>query len=146
MREFKPAHDLIREEFALLTLRRNMPQLRRASYRMRAGRLPGVKLPVGLRTGHTATLRVSPQQSDRVSLIYRREAQRARQVRGGDQAVRFRSCPAETPAFSHRGKVGPLTGWAGALRVSGPLCVRLQVQVDGEPREEIRLPLGRPCA
>src|SRR4051812_29870568 len=54
---FDPKRDLIRGPFALVTIKRELPRLSGASYRPNAGRLPVVKIPVGLRSGHRATLR-----------------------------------------------------------------------------------------
>jgi hypothetical protein len=144
LNRFNRRRDVIRGPFALVTLARDMPRLSQASYRPRAGRLAGVKLPIGLGAGHRATLRVSPAQREHAALLYRHQTQRANRVPDGDQAVTFKSCPADTPAFTG-GTVGPITGWAGELIVTGPRCVRLELLVDGERRPDIRLPLGRRC-
>ena len=141
---FERQRDVIRGRFALITIQRDLPRLSRARYRPRAGRLPGIKLPVGVHARHEATLRVAGSQRRHVALIYRHETHHAQRVRDGDRAVTFRSCPADTRGFSG-GTVGPITGWAGALIMSGPRCVRLEVRVDGERRPDIRLPLGRRC-
>jgi hypothetical protein len=101
-------------------------------------------MPVGLRAGHQATLRVFAAQRHHVALLYRHETQNAKRIRDGDRAVIFKSCRADTPAFSG-GTVGPITGWAGALVLTGPRCVRLVLRVDGRRRPDIRLPLGRRC-
>ena len=144
IRRFERRRDVIRGRFALITIQRDLPRLSRARYRPIAGRLPGIKLPVGVRARHEATLRVAASQRRHVALIHRHETQDARRIRDGDRAVTFTSCPADMPGFSG-GTVGPITGWAGALIMSGPRCVRLEVRVDGERRPDIRLPLGRPC-
>jgi hypothetical protein len=141
---FDPERDIVRGPFALVTVARDLPRLSRASYRPRGGRLAGVKLPVGLRDGHTATLSVAPAQRAHVALMYREATRDATSITEGDDAVSFRPCPAATPAFSG-GTVGPVTGWAGELMVTGPRCVRLELRVDGERRRNIRLPLGRRC-
>lgn len=94
--------------------------------------------------GHSATLSVAPNQRAYAALTYREETRDARRIQNGDEAVTFKPCPAETPAF-HGGTVGPITGWAGALIIAGPRCVRLQVRVDGQHRPDIKLPLGRRC-
>src|SRR4051794_8475922 len=56
---FDPKRDVVRGPFALVTIKRDLPRLVRAPNRPSAGRLPVVKLPVGLRAGHRATLRVA---------------------------------------------------------------------------------------
>lgn len=149
VKEFDRRRDIIRGPFALVTLARDLPRLSRASYRPRGGRLKGVKLPVGLRAGHRATLRVSAAQSKQAALLYRPKTRAANRIQDGDQAVTFNPCQPETPAFStgvaSGGTVGPITGWAGSLIVTGPRCVRLELRVDGERQPDIRLPLGRPC-
>lgn len=144
MKSFNSRRDVVRGPFALVTVAGDMPRLSRASYRPRAGRLAGVKLPVGLRPGHRATLRVTPAQRGHAALLYRNQTRDASRVRDGDQAVAFEPCPTDAPAFIG-GTVGPITGWAGALIVTGPRCIRLEVRVDGDRRPDIRLPLGRRC-
>lgn len=144
VKRFNRRRDVIREPFALVTVARDMPRLSRASYRPRAGRLAGVKLPIGLRAGHSATLRVSAVHREHAALLYRDQTRLANRVEDGDEAVNFKPCQADTPAFSG-GTVGPITGWAGALIVTGPRCIRLELRVDGERRPDIRLPLGRRC-
>jgi hypothetical protein len=141
---FERQRDVIRGSFALVTVARDLPRLSQASYRRRAGRLAGIKLPVGLRLGHTATLSIAPSQRGHASLTYRPEARVAGRIEDGDNVVAFRSCRADTPAFTGK-TVGPTTGWAGALNLTGPRCIRLQVRVDGRRQPDIRLPLGRQC-
>lgn len=144
VKRFTRQRDVVRGPFALVTVARDLPRLSQRSYRARDGRLAGVKLPVGLRVGHSATLSVAPNQRAYAALTYREETRDARRIQNGDEAVTFKPCPAETPAF-HGGTVGPITGWAGALIIAGPRCVRLQVRVDGQHRPDIKLPLGRRC-
>lgn len=156
VKRFGRRRDVIRGPFALVTLARDLPLLSRASYRPSNGRLPVVKLPVGLRAGHTATLSVAPNQRPYAALTYREETRDARGVQDGDRAVAFKPCRADTPAFGAAvprrlgalsgGIVGPITGWAGALILTGPRCIRLEVRVDGQRQPDIRLPLGRRCA
>jgi hypothetical protein len=141
---FDPKRDVIRGHFALVTIKRELPRPSGASYRPNAGRLPVVKIPVGLRAGHRATLRVSATQRVHAALLFRRETQNADRIQDGDRAVRFSPCPPGTRAFSG-GTVGRITGWAGALMLTGPRCIRLKLRVDGRRRPDIRLPLGRPC-
>ena len=136
--------DIVRGDAALVTVARDLPQLSRASYRPRAGRLAAIKLPVGVRAGHAATLAVAASDRRHAALIYRDATRNSRRIADGDAAVTFRACAADTPAFSG-GTVGPITGWPGALIVSGPRCIRLRLSVDGERRADIRLPLGRRC-
>src|SRR3954468_15042360 len=142
---FDPKRDMVRGPFALVTIKRELPRLSGASYRPGAGRLPVVKLPVGLRAGHRATLRVPASQRAHAALIFRQQTRNANRIQDGDRAVAFSPCPPYTPAFSG-GTVGRITGWAGALTLSGPRCIRLRVRVDGRRRPDIRLPLGRPCS
>lgn len=142
---FDPARDIVRGTFALVTVRRDLPRLSQASYRPRNGRSAGIKLPIGLHAGRRATLSVPAAHRDHVGLVYRQTARTATRPRQADGAVTFASCPAGTPAFSSDGIVGPVTGWAGALIVSGPRCVRLEVRIDGRRQRDIRLPLGRRC-
>jgi hypothetical protein len=141
---FDSKRDVVRGPFALVTIKRELPRLSGASYRPSDGRLPVVKLPVGLRAGHRATLRVPATQRAHAALIFRQETRSANRIQDGDRAVRFSPCPPDTPAFSG-GTVGRTTGWAGALMVTGPRCVRLKLRVDGRRRPDLRLPLGRPC-
>jgi len=141
---FDRRRDVIRGAFALVTVERDMPRLSRASYRPRAGWLAGAKLPVGVRAGHKAELRVSAAGRDHAALLYREATRDANRIDDGDVAVVFEPCRADAPAFSG-GTVGSITGWAVALIVTGPQCVRLEVWVDGTRRPDILLPLGRRC-
>lgn len=138
---FEQRRDIVRGPFALVTLARLMPRLSRQSYRPRAGRLKGIKLPVGVRAGHTATLRISPGQREHAALVYGLQPEPTADydhgVLHGDEAVTFKPCTGDT--------AGPVSGWAGALNVTGPRCIRLQVWTDGARRPDIRLPLGRRC-
>jgi hypothetical protein len=142
---FDRRRDVIRGAFALITVRRDLPRLAKASYRRRHRRLPVVKLPAGVEAEHRATLRVAPSQRRHVGLIYRKALGQPKRIADADPAVRFAPCSADTPTFDGDGVVGPITGWAGALLLDGPRCVRLQVRADGERRPDIRLPLGRGC-
>lgn len=141
---FDGRRDVIRGPFAFVTLARDIPALSRASYRPRHGRLAGVKLPVGLRAGHRATLRVKASQRHDAALLYRGRTRNANRIQDGDRAVTFKPCQPDEPGFSG-GTVGPLTGWAGSLIVTGPRCIRLEVYVDGRRHSDVRLPLGRRC-
>lgn len=145
VRRFTRQRDVIRGPFALVTVARGLPRLSRRSYRPRDGRLPSIKLPVGLRAGHKATLSVAPNQRAYAALAYREETRDARRIEQGHEAVAFKPCPADTPAFHGGGTVGTITGWAGALIITGPRCIRLQLRVDGKRRPDIKLPLGRRC-
>ena len=144
LERFVRGRDTIRGPFALVTSASTLRRLRGESYRPRRGRDAGVKLPVALRAGHRATLRVSPAQRRHAALTFTDRTRGARRVAEADQTVVFEPCAADAPAFSG-GVVGPITGWAGAMLVSGPRCVRLQLWVDGERSRDIRLPLGRRC-
>ena len=141
---FDPERDIVRGPFALVTVARDLPRLSRARYRPSNGRPAGIKLPIGLRAGHRATLSVHPAQREHVALIHRTDTHGADRVREGDSAIAFEPCPADTPGFSG-GTVGPVTGWAGALILDGPRCVRLEVRADGKRLRDVRLPLGRRC-
>lgn len=144
-KRFERRRDVVRGDFALITIARGLPQLAGNSYRPQGGRLAGIKLPVGVRAGHAATLRVGVSDRRHAALIFRHATRDARQVADGDQVVTFNPCRASTPGFSD-GVVGPITGWPGALIVTGPRCIRLQLRVDGRRLADIRLPLGRRCA
>jgi hypothetical protein len=141
---FDPARDTIRGPFAIVTTARDVARQPAAAFRPRRGRLGGAKLPVALRAGHRATLSVTPGQRASVALQARPATRAATTIRAADAAVTYTSCPAGTPAYGG-GTVGPITGWAGAVIVSGPRCVRLELAIDGVPQPEIALPLGRPC-
>jgi hypothetical protein len=141
---FDPKRDVVRGPFALVTIKRELPRLSGASYRPSAGRLPVVKLPVGLRAGHRSTLRVPATQRAHAALLFRQQTRNANRIQDGDRAVTFSPCPPDTPALSG-GTVGRITGWAGALMLTGPGCIRLKLRVDGRRRPDLRLPLGRPC-
>ena len=144
LERFMRGRDTVRGPFALVTSAGTLRRLSGESYRPKRGRDSGAKLPVALRAGHRATLRVSPAQRRHAGLTFTDRTRGAHRVAGADQTVVFEPCAADTPAFSG-GVVGPITGWAGAIIVSGPRCIRLQLWVDGERARDIRLPLGRRC-
>jgi hypothetical protein len=143
--KFDKRRDIVRGALALVTLRRDLRRSEKASFRPVKGRLAGVKLPIGVRADHSATLRVSAGHRRHAALIHRDETRDANRIADGDRAVTFVPCAADVPAFSGEGTVGPITGWAGALIVTGARCVRLGVTVDGKRKPDVRLPLGRRC-
>ena len=144
LERFVRGRDTIRGPFALVTSASTLRRLRGESYRPKRGRDASVKLPVALRAGHRATLRVSPAQRRDAALMFTDRTRGARRVADADRTVVFEPCAADAPAFSG-GVVGPITGWAGGMIVSGPRCVRLQLWIDGERSRDIRLPLRRRC-
>lgn len=66
---------------------------------------------------------------------------------GSALAVNFHACPRDEPAFSHRGVVGPRTGFSGGFLVAGPGCEHIVIRIAGEVRP-IRRSIGfaAPCA
>lgn len=144
LKGFDAARDTIRGPFAVITTARDVARRPASSFRPRRGRLAGAKLPVALRAGHRATLRVSPGQRAHATLLFRKQTRSASRITDGDQAVTFKPCDPVAPAFSG-GSVGAITGWAGALIVTAPRCIRLELRIDGRRQHDIRLPLGRRC-
>jgi hypothetical protein len=88
-----------------------------------------VKAAARVRAGQVVTLVVPPGYRTRASLSYSRS--RLRSVSDGVSAVRFEACPSNEPAFSYRGTVGAWTGFNGGFLVSRPLCLPVEVWVEG---------------
>ncbi len=135
----------IRGPFAVIGTVREVSRRAASTFIARRGALAGAKLPVALRAGHRATLRVSPGQRAHAALLFREQTSRATRIEDGDQAATFVPCAPDAPAFSG-GRVGPITGWPGSVIVTGPRCVRLELRVDSSRLPDIRLPMGRSCA
>lgn len=99
----------------------------------------GVILPAGVR----ATLAIGRSARSWASLDY------APQLPGVPprtyDVVRFEACSAEHPAFSHDGRVGPVTGFPGGFVLRRPGCVPLEAHVAGRPvaRRTIRFGVRR---
>jgi hypothetical protein len=70
-------------------------------------------------------------RADRVGASLAYTGSRVRSVADGVPAVRFEACPANVPAFSYDGMVGPWTGFNGGFLVSRPVCLPVQVWVEG---------------
>jgi len=101
-------------------------------FRRRSGRDPTWKAPVVVGAGRVVSVRVA-RFSRGVRLAYGRDRRDVRDLRDGLSAVTFQACLPDEPAFTG-GVVGATTGWAGAILVDGPRCVRLVVHADGEAR------------
>jgi hypothetical protein len=129
------ARDVTRGALTLMGARR-LQRHRVPLMRSRAARL-GIMLAAG----HEATITVAPESRDFVTLDYRREQWR----RLSEWQMEFRACRSDAPRFSGEGAVGPRTIWAGGIRIRRPGCVVLNVWDDRGPRDDVRLPLGRPC-
>jgi len=99
----------------------------------------GVILPAGVR----ATLAIGRSARSWASLDY------APQLPGVPprtyDVVRFEACAAEHPAFSHGGRVGPVTGFPGGFVLRRAGCVPLEARVSGRPvaRRTIRFGVRR---
>lgn len=85
---------------------------------------------------------MAPRARSWVSLSYAPGTD-LRRISGGVPAVRFEPWPPGEPAFSHRGRVGLVTGFAGGFILARPGCIPLELWVEGR-REPIRrlVPFG----
>lgn len=142
-RGFTFRRDVVRGAFALIAVR-GIGRRPRGSFEPRDGRLSGTKFPVAVRAGHGAEVRIAPKDAHAAALLVG-DTRAADSVADGAPAARYAPCAADTPRFSGGGTVGPITGWAGALVVTGPRCVTLHVTVDGRRRRNVELPLGADC-
>jgi hypothetical protein len=97
--------------------------------RLRAHGVYIVKAGARVRANRVVTLVVPSAYRARASLAY--TGSRVRRVAEGEPAVRFEACPSNEPAFSYRGTVGPWTGFNGGFLVSRPICLPVQVWVEG---------------
>ncbi|HEV3000929.1 MAG TPA: hypothetical protein VGW75_09350 [Solirubrobacteraceae bacterium] len=134
----------MRGPFALISIR-GVERRPASSFEPEDGRLAGTKFPAALRAGHSAVVRIAEPDQAHAALLVRAATREARSLREGDVAVRYVPCRPDTPRFGGRGSVGPTTGWAGALIVTGPRCVTLELTVDGRRRRDVRLRLGARC-
>jgi hypothetical protein len=97
--------------------------------RLRAHGVYVVKAGARVRANRVVTLVVPTAYRTRASLSY--AGNRLRSVADGVPAVRFEACPSNEPAFSYDGTVGPWTGFNGGFLVSRPLCLPVEVWVEG---------------
>jgi hypothetical protein len=102
---------------------------RSAFRRLRTHGVYVVKAAARVRANRVVTLVVPAAYRDRASLSY--AGSRLRSVSDGVSAVRFEACPSSEPAFSYRGIVGPWTGFNGGFLVSRPICLPIEVWVEG---------------
>jgi hypothetical protein len=89
------------------------------------------------------TLRIVPLGRTRARLDYDRSAWRDPR-RAGQRAIRFESCPPDTPRFDGSGPLGEITGYNGGFRVRQGGCARLVARSPGEPTVRRRVALGVP--
>lgn len=119
----------------------------RATPRAAVRRFGGNKLPALVRAGHTVTVALSRRANRSASLFYASGSGGAlTQTRVGDgrRAVTFRACSARRSLSDADGD--PVTFWSGFVVVARPMCVRLKVWIDDDPRERrARIALGRRC-
>jgi hypothetical protein len=107
----------------------------------------GNKFPVLVRAGHTVTLALSRRANRAASLFYAigdGGALTETRVSDGRRAITFRPCSARRSLSDADGD--PVTFWSGFVVVSKPMCVRLKVWIDAEPRpRHSHIALGRRC-
>jgi hypothetical protein len=102
---------------------------RGAFRRLRTRGVYVVKAAARVRANRVVTLVVPTAYRARASLSY--AGSRLRSVADGVPAVRFEACAPNEPAFSYRGTVEPWTAFNGGFLVSRPLCLPIEVWVDG---------------
>ncbi len=105
----------------------------------------GQKYPALIRPRHTVTVAVSGPEGS-ASLFYASGGGvlTERRVRDGHRKITFRPCGPRRAQSDVNGD--PVTFWSGFVLVSGPMCVRLKVWIDGhrKPRRE-HIAVGRSC-
>jgi hypothetical protein len=107
----------------------------------------GNKFPALVRAGHTVTVALSRRASRSASLFYAMGnggVLTETRVSDGVRAITFRACSARKAASRADGAA--VTFWSGFVVVSKPMCVRLKVWIDGDPKpRRARIALGRRC-
>jgi hypothetical protein len=119
----------------------------RATSRATVREFGGNKFPALVRAGHTVTVALSRRANRSASLFYAIGSGGAltqTRVADGRRAITFRACSARRARSDADGD--PVTFWSGFVVVARPMCVRLRVWIDDDPRERrARIALGRRC-
>jgi hypothetical protein len=97
----------------------------------RAGRVYAIKAGVLLPAGVRATLSIGRRARGWASLDY--APRRPGEPRRLHDVIRFQACPADQPAFSYDGPLGPVTGFPGGFVLTRPGCLALEARVPGRP-------------
>lgn len=123
----------------------------RGFFEIRNGEYHGLKFVTEVRAGTDVTVAIAPQSRKRAGMLYGGDIDYGRfgiPFDEGEQAVRFRACPANRRAFSprhyRRRTVGPWTQFNGGFILTERQCLRLDVYVPGRPRQRFSEPFGRP--
>lgn len=104
----------------------------------------GWKVPVSLTADRSVVVSLADRTAPRARLGFTAE-RRPTTFGRGHRATRFTSCPPDTPTFSKKGTVGPVTGWAGSVTtLDRRVCLRLRATSEGET-VRFKLPLGKRC-
>jgi hypothetical protein len=114
----------------------------------------GNKFPLIVKAGHVVTVQVAAAGRDRARLAYGSFPDGKRGIDDAFQRVAFKACPPGRPSrrYEANGPSGnhadgaPITFWSGFVLVREPMCVPLEVFVDGarSPRR-VGIALGRWC-
>lgn len=110
-----------------------------ASHQLRHGQVDAVGVPVAVRAGATAVVRVAPAAQARFRFLRSFNDANRYTMRAGESGVTFAACPASYE--------GPLTVfWIGYVN-AGLSCVPFQVSVPGERPARVALSVhGGTCA
>lgn len=105
----------------------------------------GNKFPLLVKDGHTVTVEIAVNARHSASLAYGPLPEGEVELRDGHHSVTFVACPVGGPSESHA-DAEPVTFWSGFVLVSEPLCVPLDVYIDGaEIPRRANLTLGKRC-
>jgi hypothetical protein len=105
--------------------------------------LGGNKFPVLVQAGHTVTLALAPDARRIAGLAYGPRPEGETKMRDTYRSVTFVACrPGKSQ--SHGGGF-EVTFWSGFVLTRMPVCLPLDVSIDGAPPRRVALALGARC-
>ena len=124
----------------------------RGFYEIRDGQYHTLKFVTEAKAGVDVIVAIAPESEKRAAMLYELDGVEYGRYgvpfEQGEQAVRFRGCPADHPAgsprFYGRRTVGPFTQFNGGFMFTGPQCLKLDLYVEGRPARRYTEPFGYP--
>jgi hypothetical protein len=103
----------------------------------------GNKFPLLVKAGHTVTVRLAPDARAIAGLAYGPLPQGETKMRDTHTSVTFAACSSREAVS--RADDEPVTFWSGGVLTRMPVCIPLDVIVDGSPPRRVGLGLGARC-
>jgi hypothetical protein len=103
----------------------------------------GNKFPLLVKAGHTATVRLAPDARRIAGLAFGPLPQGEIKLRDTYRSVTFVACrPGRSPNHADGAEI---TFWSGFVLTRRPVCIPLDIAVDGGPLRRVGVPLGGRC-